>query len=47
MELKIISQNDKQEFRELVKQYAEVTCLDVHANTVNAWKRLNSLRMQW
>jgi hypothetical protein len=44
MESKIISPNDKKVFRELVKQYAEVACLDVHANTVNAWKRLNNLR---
>ncbi|MCE5278740.1 MAG: hypothetical protein LLG03_12010 [Planctomycetaceae bacterium] len=39
-----ISQQDRQQLRELTRQYQQVACLDVHGRTMQDWRRLNGLR---
>ncbi|MCY2923947.1 MAG: hypothetical protein NT031_00640 [Planctomycetota bacterium] len=38
-----ISQEDRQRFRELTRRYQQVAHLDVHARTMQDWRRLNGL----
>lgn len=39
-----ISQKDKEIIRRLATQYAEIASLDIHKETIQNWKRLNSLK---